>query len=247
MPMSIPRARTLLTALTLTCVSLLCIAPNATAAPYTYDQFSRMTQRSAGQYWQGGKAAGQWAWTPNPDSSSDISWGDPATWPPPTLEHFTRDANWVYLEGYQDRATGEFLRQIVTAESIGDANCQNMTPLPNSGRQHYTKWVVSHTAYCLDAAGYLLYQGTVIDFRHRQVWFPPSGPTCNNSYFTGQICTKQYELYWDNNGNPGGPLILRHHRDHILAKDLGAAFIVHNWPGGPAPGWEAHGRFYWNY
>ncbi|MGH3693230.1 MAG: hypothetical protein ACRDRX_04390 [Pseudonocardiaceae bacterium] len=223
---------------------LLAASPSAEATPYTYDQFSRMTQRSAGQYWQGGSAAGQWAWSPNVNGSSDISWGDPTPWPPAGYEHFTRDSQWVYLEGYGDRTTGEFLPQVVTSESIGDVNCQTMTPLPNAGgRQHYTKWTISPTAYCVDAVGYLDYHGTRIDYRHQQVWFPPSGPTCTNTYYVNQRCLKQFERYWDNNGNPGGPLVLRHWRDHILAKDLGMAFIVHDY----ATNWEAHGRYYWTY
>jgi hypothetical protein len=232
------------TALLAIATGLLLAAPNASATTYTYDQFSRITQRSAGQYWQGGTAAGQWAWAPNLDGSSDISWGDLAPWPPPTFEHFSRDGQWVYLEGYGDRTTGEFLRQVVTSESIGDVNCQTMTSLPYvGGRQHYTKWTVGSTAYCLDAVGYLDYHGTRIDFHHQQVWFPPSGPTCSNSYFTRQTCVKQFERYWDNNGNPGGPLVLRQWRDHILALSLGPAFIVHDW----STGWEAHGRYYWTY
>lgn len=215
----------------------------ANATTYTYNQFSMMTGRNAGQYWQGGNAAGQWAWSPNPDGSSDVSWGNPAAWPPPTFEHFTHDNTWVYLEGYQDRTTGEFLPQVVTTERIGDINCNNMTVLPTDGRQKYTKWTVSPAAYCLDTTGYLDYHGTRINFRHLQVWFPPSGPTCSNSYYTGKICIKQFEKYWDDNGAPYG---LRIWRDQIEALNLGQAFIVHSYL--PADnGWEAHGRYYWSY
>jgi hypothetical protein len=217
------------------------------AAPATYDQFSMMTQRHAGQYWQGGQPAGQWAWSPNPDGSSDVSWGDPSTWPSPTFEHFTHDQNWVYLEGYGDRTTGEFLRQVVTSERIGDASCQNMTILDTpDGRQRYTKWNIPNTAYCLDTTGFLDYRGTRINFRHLQMWYPPTGPTTSTEYYRNRVALKQYELYWDNNGSPGMPTTLKVWRDNITALGVGPALIVHSYLPGDK-GWEAHLRYDWSY
>lgn len=243
MPGLLTRARNLLAMLAILAASLLSSTPQADAVTPTYDQFSRILDRSAGQYWSGGAVSGQWAWEPQSSSVSRIRWGDPATWPPNNYERFERSGDWVLLEGYGDD-TGQFLPQVVTSEKIGDINCTNMQTLPSAGgKQHYVKWGIPGAAYCLEAWGYIDYQGTQIDFYHRQVWFPPSGPTCANTYFVNQICVKQYEIWRDNNGNPGGPLVQRHHRDHILARDLGMAFIVHDWQ----TGWEAHGRYYWTY
>jgi hypothetical protein len=54
----------------------------ASVAGENYGQYSLMFEKSAGQYWAGGAAAGQWAWTPLTATTSDISWGDPKAWPP---------------------------------------------------------------------------------------------------------------------------------------------------------------------
>jgi hypothetical protein len=240
----VTRIGTLALALLLSITALTESMTTASAQTRTYDQFSLMTTRHAGQYWQGGKPAGQWAWSPSPDGSSDVAWGDPAAWPPPTFEHFTHDQNWVYLEGYGDRTTGEFLRQIVTSERFGDGSCQNMTELATpDGRQRYVKWNIPNTAYCLDTTGFLDYRGTRINFRHLQVWSPPSGPTCTTEYYRNKICIKQFEQYWDDNAAPYG---LRIWRDQIEALGIGQAFIVHSYL--PADhGWEAHLRFDWSY
>lgn len=45
----------------------------------------------------------------------------------------------------------------------------------------------------------------MIDFEHQQVWFEPSGPNYDNTYYQDRICIKQYEKYWSNNGNEGDP------------------------------------------
>lgn len=238
----IARARIALAVLVMTVSPLLVSAPDAAATTPNYGEFSRMFDRAAGQYWADGAVAGQWAWEPQGASVSHVRWGDPTVWPPSSYERFERSGDWVLLNGYGDST--QFLPLHVTQEKIGDVNCQNMTPLPDiGGKQHYVQWNIPSSAYCLEAWGYLDYQGTQIDFYHKQVWFPPSLPTCNNPYFTGQVCIKQFERYSDNNGNPGGPLIERHWRDHILAKGKGPAYIVHNWDNG----WHADGRFYWTY
>ncbi|WP_238175342.1 hypothetical protein [Kribbella pratensis] len=57
-------------------------APVPQAPAETYAQYSLMFEKSAGQYFAGGTAAGQWAWTPLSTTESDISWGDPKAWPP---------------------------------------------------------------------------------------------------------------------------------------------------------------------
>jgi hypothetical protein len=223
--------RSALTVLLLTTAVLLTTAGFAAGrTPPTYGDYSQMTTRHAGQIWSGGQPASQWAWNPT-GVDSRISWGDPTAWPPPSYEQFTRSGDWVLLAGYGDN-TGLAAPQTVTSERIGDINCANSAPIPPDpqGRQHYVKWSTPTTAYCLEAWGYITYQGTRVDFYHRQVWFPPS-PTgaCANAYITGVTCIKQWEIWRDNNGQPGGPLVEVHRRDNILAAGIGPGFILHNY------------------
>jgi len=216
----------------------------------TYGDYSRMFERSAGQFWSG-TWRNQWAWEPQGLNVSHIRWGDPDTWPPANYERFERslDGEWVLHSGYGDNVG--FASQVVAREQIGDVNCQNMTPLPYAGgKQHYVKWNIQSTAYCLEAWGQILVPGAApVDFYHKQVWFPPSAPTCDNAYFQDRTCIKQYEVWMDNNpgngGTVGGPLQLRHERDNIFAKYVGPAYIIHNYY--PNNGWHADLRYYWTY
>ncbi|GAA0578176.1 hypothetical protein HPO96_14300 [Kribbella sandramycini] len=213
------------------------IAPTATAAPENYGQYSLMFERSAGQYWAGQAAAGQWAWAPQNATTSDISWGDPKPWPPKSAERFVRDGDWVMLEGYSDGpgrpVTGV---QRVTSEYIGDANCRKLTPIPsNGGRQHYVRWTIPATGYCLDA------RGTIgkVNFRHLQKWSPPQ--PCSNPYYSGQTCITQFEQWWDDNQHP---FALQLTRTLQLARGKGPAFTNHT----TFPiTWTANARYYWHY
>lgn len=221
-------------------------APAATrTAPTTYGEYSMMTQRHAGQVWAGGQPATQWAWTPGPGPDSQIRWGNPATWPPPSYEQFTRDGDWVLLTGYGD-STGLVAPQTVWREEIGDVNCRNMTPIPPDPqhRQHYVRWTIPTQAYCLHAWGRITYQGVPVDFFHEQVWFPPSKVgTCSNAYRSGQTCIKQHERWFDNQGNLGGLLTEVHRRDNILAAGIGPGWILHDY----RTGWHADLKYDWAY
>lgn len=120
-----------------------------------YGDFSLMFARSAGQYFADGAVAGQWAWSPGSATTSDISWGDPAAWPPASAEHFVLSGNWVELDGYSD-GQGQPVTEVqrVSSESMGDANCANMVALASDGgRQHYVQWTIPAAGYCLDAVG----------------------------------------------------------------------------------------------
>ena len=64
---------------------------DASTAAENYGQYSLMFEKSAGQAWAGKTAAGESAWTPLSATESDISWGDPKTWPPKSAEHFIHD------------------------------------------------------------------------------------------------------------------------------------------------------------
>ncbi|MBD2872707.1 hypothetical protein [Paenibacillus arenilitoris] len=216
----------------------------------TYGDFSRMFERSAGQFWSG-NWRNQWAWEPQGGGVSHIRWGDPGSWPPANYEKFemSDDGQWILLDGFGNNSG--FLKQRVTREQIGDVACRNMKPLPKveGGKQHYVKWNIQSEPYCLEAWGQILIPGgTNVDFYHKQVWFEPSGNWCDNKYFQDRICIKQYEVWKDNNdgnGNVGGPMQLRIERDHILAKGIGPAYIIHNYF--PNNGWHADLRYYWTY
>ncbi|GAA3597003.1 hypothetical protein GCM10022235_80660 [Kribbella ginsengisoli] len=224
-------------------VSLARPSDAASVAGENYGQYSLMFEKSAGQYWAGGAAAGQWAWTPLTATTSDISWGDPKTWPPKSAEHFIRSGDWVLLDGYNDGA-GRPLTQIqrVTSEKIGAANCTGMQPLPSaSGRQHYVKWTIPTTGYCLDATGTIKppNNSTTVNFRHLQKWSPPH--PCSNQYFTGQTCITQFEQWWDDNHHPYS---LQLSRTLELARGKGPAFTNHTTV--PVT-WNAEARYYWHY
>lgn len=208
-----------------------------------YGQYSLMFERAAGQYWAGDAAAGQWAWTPLSVTESDISWGDPKAWPPKSAEHFIHSGDWVLLDGYNDGA-GRPLTQVqrVTLEKIGSPDCTEMQPIPSAdGKQHYVKWTVPTTGYCLDATGTIKPPNgsTTVNFRHLQKWSPPH--TCSNPYFANQTCITQFEQWWDDNQHPYS---LQLQRTLELARGLGPAFT--NRTTVPVT-WNADARYYWHY
>ncbi|WP_433163253.1 hypothetical protein [Kribbella sp. CA-247076] len=245
------RMKPLLLAATLAALLLTANIPGTSAVPRAeatraaedYGQYSLMFEKAAGQYWAGQSAAGQWAWTPLSATESDISWGDPTAWPPKSAERFVRDGDWVLLDGYNDGA-GRPLTQIqrVTSERIGDANCENLKDVPSAGgRQHYVRWTIPTTGYCLDARGTIKPPdgSTTVNFRHLQKWLPPH--PCANPYHSGQTCITQVEQWWDDNQHP---YALQLSRTVELARGLGMAFTNHTTV--PVT-WNANGRHYWHY
>lgn len=212
------------------------------ASGETYGQYSRMFARSAGQHWSGGKAAGQWAWKPVSSTESHVSWGDPANWPPKYRERFIRSGGWVLLDGWWDNGTYYTLR--VTSEKIGDANCGNLRTFATSGRQHYVKWYLPTSKYCLVATGKITERssGKVVNFKHLQKWSPPGA--CSNAYHGGKRCITQYEAWWDNNGRPGGTVTKKLSRSVKLACGMGMAFTIRqSYPST----WNADLRYHWTY
>lgn len=227
-------------------LAVLLMVPVPASAAETYGAYSRITQRSAGQYWSGGKAAGQWAWNPVSASESQISWGDPAAWPPSYHETFHVDGDWVMLDGWAGNGTYYNLR--VTSELIGDGNCANLVPVPSrGGLQHYVKWGVSSQPYCLKAWGTLTERssGKVVKFGHTQIWSPPA--PCRNSYYGAQTCVKQWESWWDNNNGDGttAPEISRKlERDQYVARGIGMAFVIQTYYPND---WRAELRYHWDW
>lgn len=211
--------------------------------PETYDMYSMMLARSAGQYFANGNVAGQWTWKPVNSTLTDISWGDPARWPPTSAERFVIKSGWVQLVGYSNgQGKPPTQLQKVTSEFIGDGNCSNMKPIPSlDGRQHYVKWRIPPSAYCVDARGTITstVTGRVVRFRHQQAWGPPRA--CSNTFLAGRTCITQHERWWDDNGHP---FSLRIERTVALAWGLGMAFTIRSTV--PVT-WAADGRHYWTW
>ena len=212
-------------------------------AAENYGQYSMMFEKSAGQYWAGGAAAGQWTWSPLSATESDISWGDPKAWPPKSAERFIHAGDWVLLDGYNAGA-GTPITQVqrVTSEKLGAADCTGMQPIPSAGgKQHYVKWNIPAEGYCLDATGTIKPPNgsTTVNFRHLQKWSPPHA--CSNTYLSGQTCITQYEQWWDDNNHP---YALQLDRTLEIARGQGMAFTNHTTV--PVP-WNAEARYYWHY
>jgi hypothetical protein len=208
-----------------------------------WGNYSLMFSRSAGQFYSGNQVGGQWAWSPQSATTSDVSWGDPANWPPQYAEHFIKSGDWVMLDGYSS-GPGQPVSQVqrVTTETQGNASCNNMTPIASNGkRQHYAKWNIPTSGYCLDATGTITStaNGTVVHFRHRQQWSAPA--PCTNAYYTNRVCITQHEQWWDDNGHSYSKQL---DRTQYLAKNLGMAFkIKQTFPSN----WSAEGRYYWKW
>ncbi|WP_199565408.1 hypothetical protein [Spongiactinospora rosea] len=230
---------TLLAAVTATAATT---APAQAAVTENWGQYSRMMERSAGQHWADGQAAGQWTWKPLSADTSEVSWGDPKKWPPKSAEKFIHSGDWVMLDGWRDNGTYYTVR--VTKEQIGDAGCGNLRTIATSGRQHYVKWDIPGQAYCLKAWGKITEQssGKVVDFGHTQIWHPPA--PCSNRYLQNQTCIKQWESWWDNQGEPGGPITKKLERDQHIARGKGMAFVIQQFF--PKP-WKSEARSYWNW
>jgi hypothetical protein len=213
----------------------------------TYDQYSLLYNRSAGQLVDtAGTPASQWAWKPGAGGTSVIRWATPADWDKPGdgLEHFVRDGDWLYLDGYENTSTGTYNPQRVTSEQIGDGACANLRPLAShGGQQHYAQWTIPSQPYCLIADGTITTPAGTVRFRHQQVWSPPT--TCQTKYFGAVRCVKQTESWWDDNGHPFG---LRITRSAYLGKGLGMGLAIHSTVANGQPiDWRADLRHVWNW
>ncbi|GAA2786379.1 hypothetical protein [Crossiella cryophila] len=240
-----------LAAVTLAIALALPLPTAGAVAPPDYGDYALVFERSAGQLWTEGVVASQWAWKPlNADrTESEIAWGHPKEWPPGYGEHFVRDGDWLLVNGYFDHTNSNFNTQRVTAESMGDANCADMRPLPSSGgRQHYVRWTIPTTAYCLSATGTIKVgaNGAVVNFRHEQIWYPPA--PCANSFLGNQTCIRQHERWYD---DKGVPFSLSLERDQHIALGQGMGFRIHQtydrgWPA-ELKEWRAELRYAWRW
>lgn len=208
------------------------------ASSETFADYSMMfqSQRRAGQFYSGGAVAGNWTWEPQSATQSYIDWGTN------DRENYIQQGNWVMIDGWW--GNGTYYTERVTQELICDASGQNCSPLPSSGGlQHYVQWSVPSGSYMLKAWGTITEQssGKFFDFGHTQIW---SGPqTCSNQYLGSQTCIKQWESWWDNNGQPGQPITRKLERDNFLARGIGMAFtVLQYYPSS----WRADLRSYWD-
>lgn len=188
-----------------------------------YADFSRITERSAGQFGSGDSVAGQWSWRTDGPGEYSITWDQEN---PENRERFLRskDGEWLLLDGWGKKGV-TYYEQRVTEEKMGDADCTNMKELPSEGDlQHYVRWNIPEEGYCLDARGTIVEEkgGPEITFRHRQVWSPPA--PCGNAKYPDRVCITQHETWWDDNGHPYEKTL---DRTIHLAKGLGMAFKIH--------------------
>lgn len=210
------------------------------AAVGTYDEFSRLGRRSAGQFGTGDSVAGQWSWRTEPSGEYSVNWEQEQ---PENRERFrrSRDGDWLLLDGWGKKGT-EYYEQRVTSERIGAADCTDMKPIPSEGgRQHYVRWNIPAEGYCLDARGTIQEEkgGNEITFRHRQVWSPPE--PCSNATFPDRECVTQHEVWWDDNQHEYRKTL---DRKVQLAKGLGMAFRIDQTV--PKP-WSAELLRVWDY
>lgn len=225
-------------AVVLAALMVLTVGGSATAdAAPTYGDFSMMFSKSYGQYYAGNQVGGQWAWDPQSATESQIMWGMP--WPPsspPTYrERFVLFGDWVTLPGWYDNGT--YYEVTTTTEWQAAADCRTgRTYLPAGGPQHYVRWTVPSTAYCLYAEGVVTEQstGNALRFVHQQVWSPPAACPVNAApnairhpgevFFTPGSCISQWESWSDDRG---GSLALKLERSALLAKGAGMAYQIH--------------------
>lgn len=221
----------------------LAMAPASTAATLpTYAQFAMSDVRSAGQYWSGAQVAGQWSWNPQSATESRVAWGDPATWPPTYAEQFIRDGDWLTLTGWFDNGTFYAVR--TTAEWQAGPDCiTGRTYFPTGGPQHYVRWIVPNTAYCLRAEGTITEQstGNVLHFAHQQVWGPPAACPVSPYGAAATDCVSQHETWSDDIGTP---FLLKLDRTAWLARGQGMARkIVQTFPSA----WTADLKYFWRW
>lgn len=207
--------------------------------PETYGDYAMLKHRRSGLLYSGNAPASQWAWTPQLDGSSWISWGNPAAASVPYREHFLHDGEWVVLDGWEDNGT--YYTQRVTTEQIGGPSGTNLVPLPlrEDRREQYAKWVIPTTGYTLKSWGTITEEssGKVVDFGHTQMWYPPA--VVFNRYLGDHKCIRQWEAWWDNNGTPGTPITRKLERTIRYGLGIGPGYLIEQWYPGS---WKAELR-----
>ena len=218
---------------------LLLLALGGSVHAETWGEYFMMGKRRAGQIWSEGQAVSQYAWNPINGNESHIYWGDPNKWPPEYRERFIIEGDWVMLDGWWDNGTYYLLR--VTQEKLCDISCENCEVIATIGRQHYTKRVIPEVPYCLRAVGTITeeFSGNQIIFGHTQAYWPAA--PCQNRYYRNEVCIRQWESWWDDNGTPYQRKV---DRDQYLARGIGPGFALYQYF--PIV-WQADLRYFWGY
>lgn len=203
----------------------------------TYADYTMMFQRTGGQHWNAtsNTVSGQWAWTPQSATSSYVTWGHPSTWPAGTVERFSRDGDWIRLDGWHDSQVYELRTSV---EWMANADCvTGRVALTPGGPQRYAKWNVDSQPYCLFSLGTIrqVSTGKLISFAHQQIW---SQETCTNAYLGSRSCLKQVERWWDDNGTPWTEKVTR---TQWIGKGVGLAYKI------DSKGTKLDLRYAWNW
>jgi hypothetical protein len=242
-------SRTLITLIATVALSASVPASAKTATVETYGDYSQLFARSAGQY-AAGTSTYQWAWSPQSSTESHIYWGIPSAWPPAYRERFILDGDWVTLAGWWDNGT--YYTVTTSTEWQANVDCRTgRTFLPTGGAQHYARWLIPSTGYCMYTEGTVTEQlsGKTIRFIHQQLWsLPAACPVntppvrdVNNIPIRLSTCVTQWESWSDDNGAPLG---LRLERSTVLAKGIGMAYqIRQTYP----TVWSANATYAWKW
>jgi hypothetical protein len=225
----------------------------AMAATETFGAYSRIFERSAGQYWAGTQVGGQWAWSPQSSVESRISWGDPAKWPPIYSEQFILSGDWLMLTGYFDNNTYYKIATTQDWTASGTDCSGTKTTYPLGGGEHYVRWTIpTATGYCVFTEGTITEQLSekVVHFRHEQLWYPPAPCPANPFITAAAVCIKHTERYSDDKPGSWGVRLLR---SGWSARGYGYAWRIENYnmaanPVSPGVAtWRADGRYYWSW
>lgn len=208
----------------------------------TYDAYSMAFTKSAGQHWSGGQLGGQWSWSPQSATKSLIAWGDPSKgWPPSYNEDFEHvsdlSGDWLKLNGWYDNGT--YYKVQTTSEWQAQDDCRTgRIFLPTGGPQHYVRWVIPPTGYCLYAEAVVTEQSTgkQVHYVHQQVWSPSAAcpaPVAPIKDASGVVrttqptyCIQQWESYASDQGRASGDIALQVERSALLAQGLGMAYKI---------------------
>ncbi len=137
----------------------------------------------------------------------------------PTLEFFTWNNTWIYLDYFQNIHTKEKYIQRVTEQTYCKNN-QCVTD-PNPSLQWYAPRYITDN-FILDARGTITGpSGIVVNFRHSQTW--TTNLICNTPYYSSIDCIRQTEQWWDDNGSAYQQRI---DRDTYYGKALGIGLII---------------------
>lgn len=201
----------------------------------TWADFTMMGSQRGATLWSAGNPASHFQWSRASADEAHAQWTDPTRNNAPTSnERFLRVGDWVMLDGWW--GNGTYYTQRIERDEWCDAACGNCTTIATEGPQHYARWQVPATDYCLRTEGRIVEQssGKSFRFRHVQVWSAPR--PCANGSQREERCIIQHETWWDDNQTPFERKL---ERSIYIAKGLGLGFRIEQ--SFPKP-WQAEQR-----